>query len=91
MALVGPPFAQKLEESSDAAAVEAFLRVARLLANHSEGWGAERPLPAVRASLVTRWSKDQYAEGAYSYLPVGASETAAPCPLARHVASSSWS
>ena len=49
----------------------------------SEGWGAEKPLPAVRASLVTRWSKDQFAEGAYSYLPVGASETAAPCPLAR--------
>ena len=76
MALLGPPYAQHVEGSlSDEEVVDEFLSVARRLADLTPGWGRKKALPAVAATLVTRWEADPYARGSYSFLPVGAAPT----------------
>jgi monoamine oxidase len=65
VALVGGSAAQRIEMLPDAAQVELVMAALRRMF----GNGIPRPVD----SRVTRWSRDIYARGAYSFLPVGAS------------------
>jgi monoamine oxidase len=71
VALVGGSAAQRIEMLPDAAQVELVMEVLRRM------FGAGIPRPV--ETRVTRWSRDIYARGAYSFLPVGGA-------LADHVA-----
>lgn len=65
VALVGGSAAQRIEMLPDAAQVDLLMgALRRMLGN-----GIPRPVE----SRVTRWSRDVFARGAYSFLPVGAS------------------
>ncbi|BDG74861.1 flavin monoamine oxidase family protein [Roseomonas fluvialis] len=65
VALVGGSAAQRIEMLPDAAQVDLVMGALRRMF----GNGIPRPVD----SRVTRWSRDIYARGAYSFLPVGAS------------------
>ncbi len=65
VALVGGSAAQRIEMLPDAAQVDLVMQALRRM------FGNAIPRPV--DTRVTRWSRDIYARGAYSFLPVGAS------------------
>lgn len=64
VALVGGSAAQRIEMLPDAAQVELVMQALRRM------YGNAIPNPV--ETRVTRWSRDIYARGSYSFLPVGA-------------------
>ena len=65
MGFVGGSTARRIEGLSDERIGAEAVAVLRRM------FGREAPAP--EAVVATRWSRDPFAEGAYSYLPVGAS------------------
>nr|WP_255569522.1 FAD-dependent oxidoreductase [Neoroseomonas alba] len=65
VALVGGSAAQRIEMLPDAAQVDQVMQALRRM------YGSAVPNPV--ETRVTRWSRDVYARGSYSFLPVGGS------------------
>lgn len=65
VALVGGSAAQRIEMLPDAAQVDLVMQALRRM------YGSAVPNPV--EARVTRWSRDVFARGSYSFLPVGAS------------------
>ncbi|CAN8067116.1 unnamed protein product [Agarophyton chilense] len=64
IALVCEPSIQAMESCSDSSIVKGAMKVLRR---------AYKKAPNPIASTVSRWSKDKFAQGAYTFIPVGSS------------------
>ncbi|MEW6277388.1 MAG: FAD-dependent oxidoreductase [Candidatus Eremiobacterota bacterium] len=68
MSFTAANYARRLEALADAQVLD---KLSRVYANMFQ-----REVPRPRGSLITRWSRDPWAYGSYSYVPVGVSSRA---------------